>query len=114
MPWEDFIEAYKAGRIVVRVDGARSIIAMNHPMMAKRYKRANSFWSWIFLLCFPLAVACFVWYRWWVGVFLLLVGMGLSGAVRKSANSFILDYALENRTWYHTAINEEFMVVEKC
>lgn len=72
-----------------------------------RYRAAYIFWSWVWILSIPAAIAVMFLYKWWVGLLILITITPLiSKSTKKSAMEFMIDHALENSKFYQFALDE--------
>ncbi len=101
----EFVEGYKSGKLQAHVDRSLALRLMDTTAVAKRYRAAHMFWSWIWLLSFPAAVVLFVWVKWWAGLLALLFVSILFKAVRESACQNVLEQALEDEDFYRYAVD---------
>lgn len=114
MTHSDFVDAYNAGSLKVHVDRSLALHLMNTPMMPRRYRAAHLFWTWVWFLSFPAAIALLIWYRWWVGLLLFFVALfPLRNAIGRSACRFVLDTALENEEFFLSAGQVRALIVEE-
>lgn len=72
--------------------------------MERRYKAAHVFWTWVWMLCFPVALLLGVFVAWWAGLIVFVIGLQLPRAIRDSAAQFVITQALARREFYDAAI----------
>jgi hypothetical protein len=107
MEHSEFVRAWRAGELLVDVDRSKALAVAGSKLLPKRYQAAHLFWSWVWLLTVPAAIAVMFLYKWWVGVLiLLLVTPALSRATKRSAMQFMMDHALENPDFYRLAVDQ--------
>jgi hypothetical protein len=107
MEHSEFIEAWNQGKLDVDVDRSRALKIANSKMLPKRYRAAHIFWSWVWMLSIPAAIAVMFLYKWWVGLLILiLVTPVISKSTKKSAMQFMIDYSLESPEFYQFALAE--------
>jgi len=103
----EFILAWKSGKLAVDVDRSKALRIANSKILPKRYQLAHIFWSWIWILSIPAAVAVMYFYTWWVGLLILFVVTPLiSSATKKTAMQFMIDHALEDPQFFLFAVSE--------
>lgn len=113
MTHSDFVTRYKTGSLKVRVDRGLALRMMNSPMMPGRYRAAHLFWTWVWFLSFPAAIALFIWHRWWSGLLVLLVALfPVRTAIGRSACEFVLELALESEEFFLAATEARALVIE--
>lgn len=107
MEHSEFVVAWNQRKLEVDVDRSKALQIANSKMLPKRYRAAHIFWSWVWILSIPAAIAVMFLYKWWVGVLILIVVTPLiSKSTKKSAMQFMIDYALENAEFYQFALAE--------
>jgi len=112
-PHDEFIGAWKNGKIKIDVDRSKALRAANSDSLPKRYRAAHVFWSTVWLLTIPLGIGL-VFYKWWVGLLILFVASPvIANATKTSAMQFMIDYALESEDFYNHAINEGIIRVSE-
>jgi hypothetical protein len=107
MEHAEFVRAWNAREVLVDVDRSKALSAAGSKLLPKRYQLAHLFWSWVWLLTVPAAIAIMFLYKWWVGLLVLLfVTPTLSRATKGSAMQFMIDHALENAEFYRFAVDQ--------
>jgi len=96
----DFVARYRAGRLSAHVDGSGALSIANGGLLPRRFQAAHLFWTWAWMLSFPLALAAVVWWEWWIGALVLGVGLLLPRAIKRSASQFVLEHALDDQPFY--------------
>jgi hypothetical protein len=94
----EFVENYRSGRIKVHVHKMQAVKLVRR--MPRRYSVAQALWIGAWFFSFPVAIACFIWLKAWIGGVVLFLGLGLPAAIRRSAAEFVLEYAIENPSFY--------------
>ena len=103
---------WKCGKLQIDVDRSKALQIAGSANFPKRYRYALNFWSWVWILSIPAAIAVIYLYTWWVGLLMLFVLTPmLSGATKKSAMQFMIDHALENPEFYEFAIENDVIRV---
>jgi hypothetical protein len=114
MTHSEFVEAWREGKLEVDVDRSRALQVANSRMLPKRYRAAHIFWSWVWMLSIPAAIAVMFLYKWWVGLLILiLVTPVISKSAKKSAMQFMIDYSLESPEFYQFALDEGIISVRQ-
>ena len=107
MEHSEFVVAWNQRKLEVDVDRSKALQIANSKMLLKRYQAAHIFWSWVWILTIPAAIATIFLYKWWVGLLILiLVTPLISKSTKKSAMQFMIYYALENPEFYQFALAE--------
>lgn len=106
MEHADFVRAWNEGKLSIDVHRSKALQIANSKLLPKRYRVAHIFWSWVWILTIPVAIALWLHYKWWVGLLILAITPVISRATKKSAAQFIIDYALENPEFFHFAATD--------
>jgi len=113
MMYDEFVRAYKSGQITVAVNRHLALRAMSSPYVAKRYKAAHLFWTWIWFLSIPAGITIIILVKWWIGLIVLVLGFFLPRAIKESSTEFVLEQALEDEEFYHFAINAGLLKISE-
>jgi len=113
MTHDEFIKAYKNQTIIVKVHKNMAMRLMDYPGIKKTNRAAHLFWTWVWFLSIPAAIACFIFFRWWVGLIVLLVGFALPRAIKDSATEFVIEQALEDERFYNLAVELKALLIEE-
>jgi hypothetical protein len=114
MEHSEFVLAWKAGQLFVDVNRSFALSVANTTLLPMQYRAAYHFGSWLWLLSVPAALAIMFFYKWWVGVFvLLLVTPALSYGTKRSIMEFMIDHALDNPEFYRFAIDHGVIAVRR-
>ena len=113
MEHREFVELYKNGKIKVSIDKVASYKLMDTNLVAKKYRAATYFWSWVWFLSIPAGIALIIWVNWWSGIIVLVVGFMLPRAIKKSSTEFILDQALEDERFYKNMLHNKVLIIEE-
>lgn len=105
MTHDEFVRAYRSGQVTVAVNRHLALRSMSSPYVAKRYKAAHLFWTWVWFLSVPAGIAIMILVKLWIGLLVLVLGFFLPRAIRESSTEFVLDQALEDEGFYNFAIN---------
>jgi len=108
---DEFVNAYKSGQITVAVNRRFALRSMSSPYVAKRYKTAHLFWTWIWFLSIPTGIVLIIFVKWWIGLIVLIIGFLLPRAIQESSTGFVLEQALEDKEFYQFAIDEGLLVI---
>jgi hypothetical protein len=109
-----FVEEYRSGTLSIHVDRSGALRIMQGNMLPKRYRAAHHFWTWIWMLSFPGFIAVAVFYKWWVGLILLIfVTPTISRSITQSACEFVLEHALEDEGFFRLVSQNELISIER-
>lgn len=107
MEHSGFVESWNAGKLEIDVDRSKALQVANSKMLPKRYQTAHIFWSWVWILSIPTALALMFLYKWWIGLLVLVfVTPFLSSSTKKSAMQFMIDHSVENPEFWQFAVSE--------
>lgn len=107
MEHSDFVVAWNQRKLEIDVDRLKAFKTANSKMLPKRFQAAHIFWSSVWILAIPTAIAVMFLYKWWVGLLILIfVTPLISKSTKKSAMQFMIDYALESPEFYQFALAE--------
>ena len=99
MTYEEFIELRGQNKVVAGIDNSVALRLVDR--LPKRYRAAVYFWSWIWMLSVRAGILVAIFYKWWVGLLVLLfVTPVLFTANKKSAAQFVLEHATENQDFF--------------
>jgi hypothetical protein len=113
MTHDEFVKAYKSGQITAAVNRRLALRSMKSPYVAKRYKTAHLFWTWIWFLSIPAGILLMIFVKWWIGLLVFIIGFLLPRAIKESSTQFVLEQALEDEKFYQFAIEEGLLVISK-
>lgn len=107
MEHSEFVKAWKASRLEIDVNRSKALQIASSKMLPMRYRAAHIFWSWVWILSIPAAIAVMFFYKWWVGLLILIFLTPLiSKSTKKSAMQFMIDYSFENPEFFQVALAE--------
>ena len=82
----EFVQSWNQGILEIDVDRSKALQIADSKILPKRYQAAHIFWAWIWILSIPAAFAVMYFYKWWVGLLLLVIlTPALYNSTRKSA-----------------------------
>ena len=103
----EFVQSWNAGKLEIDVDRSQALKIAGSTILPKRYQAAHMFWSWVWILSIPAALAVMYFYTWWAGLLMLFVLTPiLSKSTKKSAMQFMIDHAIENPEFYALAVEQ--------
>jgi len=106
MQHDEFVSAWRNGRLFVDVDSSLALRVLGTTRIPKRYRAAHHFWSWVFALSIPGSFFVMYRYGWGIGLLLLaVVPVMIFKGTRKSAMQFMIDHSLENADFYAFAVD---------
>ena len=112
MTHSEFVAAFRAKQISVRANMSLALQVMNGNYMPMHYRAAHIFWTWVWFLMFPAALALGIWYSWWAALLCVLATGPVKAGFKKSAAQFMLDHALENEEFYNAMLKVDMFRIE--
>lgn len=107
MEHSEFVQGWKDGKLAIDVDRGKALQLAGSNMLPKRYQVAHMFWSWVWILSIPAALAVMFLYKWWAGlVMLVFVTPLLSKSTKTAAFQFMIDHSIENPDFYQFALSQ--------
>ena len=103
MVHKEFVQKYKSRQISVSIDQSKSFELVNAGLLGKPYYISQIFYSWIWVLGIIGGILLLIFYKWWVGLLIMIISIGLPGAIRKTAAQGIRDKLLEDPEFYEIA-----------
>ena len=108
MKYEDFILARRNGTISAGVDNSTALQLIE--FLPKRYQIAHAFWSWVWMLSIPGFICLSIFYKWWVGLLLLIfVSPMIFRATKKSCAEFVLEHAQDNKEFFEKMVESDML-----
>jgi hypothetical protein len=103
--FKQFLEDYKAGKILVLVNKAKAGDFVMSEFADKNNKRAHQFWTWTGLLMLvPVAIFLLISKGWIYAVGSFILGLVINNAAKKSAEQFVLQNMIENENFWDYAL----------
>ena len=69
------------------------------------------FWSWLFILCFPISIGVFIWSEIWIGILILFFAYLVQGALRKNNCECIIMHSLDNEEFFYLVLEKEVIKI---
>ena len=114
MEHSEFVQSWNTGKLEIDVDRSMALQVANSKRLPRRYQAAHMFWTWVWILSIPGALAVMYFFTWWAGLLLLVfLTPALSSSTKNSAMQFMIDHAVENPEFYQFAISEGLIRVRQ-
>lgn len=113
MTHKEFVEGYKRGIVRVEINESDALKLMNTSFVDKPYQYATIFWSWIWIFSIPIGVVLIIWVNMWLGIAVIVIGLLLPQAIKRSSSENALEQALRDEEFYNALIEAEIMKVER-
>ena len=101
MTHSEFVALFRAKQISVRANLSLALHVMNANVMPMRYRAAHIFWTWVWFLMFPAALALGIWYSWWAALVCFLAAGPVKAGFKHSGAESVLEHALDNEEFYN-------------
>lgn len=112
MTHSEFVAAFRAKQITVRANMSLALQVMNGNYMPMQYRAAHIFWTWVWFLMFPAALALGIWYSWWAALLCFMAAGPVKAGFKQSAAQFMLDHALEDEAFYNAMVKVNMFHIE--
>jgi len=107
MEHSEFVQYWNDGKLEIEVDRSKALQVADSNILPKGYQVAFIFWSWVWILSIPAALALMYFYAWWAGLLLLVfLTPALSSSTKKSVMQFIIYHSLDNPEFYRFVVTE--------
>lgn len=65
--------------------------------------------------CFPflIGIVLIIWVNKWLGIAIIIIGLILPCAIKKSASEFVLEQAIKEEKFYNDLIESKILVIER-
>lgn len=101
MDFSEFVSGYQAGTVRAHVDRSRAMrVCSNSPALPRRYRTAHLIWKNISFFLILGGLISLFWVPWWAGLGAAVLGLLIAPAVQKSAAQFVLQYSLEDESFF--------------
>lgn len=101
MDFSEFVSGYRAGTVRAQVDRSRAMrVCDNSPALPRRYRTTHLIWKNISFVLILGGFISLLWVPWWAGLGAVVLGFVIAPAVQKSAAQFVLQYALEDESFF--------------
>lgn len=108
----EFAKAYRAGQLRIDINRKLAWDMANGRQMPWGMQFAHHFWSWVWMLSVPGSFALMYFYKWWVGLLVLLFLPGIIlKANRTAVMQDIITLALDDEQFYSEAIGSGLICV---
>ena len=114
MDFSEFVSGYRAGTVRAHVDRSQAMrVCGNSPALPRRYRTKHLIWKNIsFFLVFGGLISV-LWVPWWAGLGAAVLGLLIAPAVQKSAAQFVLQYSLEDETFFRQMQDDGVLTAER-
>jgi len=113
MTHKEFVQGYKQGFVRAQIHESAAMQLMNTTAIEKRYQYAHVFWSWVWILSIPMGIVLIIWVNKWIGIAIILVGLILPRAIKRTASEFVLEQAVKDENFYNVLIESKILIVEQ-
>ena len=111
MKHEEFVSKYNSNDIKVNVSKIDAGKVVRSGIMPSGYYYNDLFWSWLFILCFPISIGVFIWSEIWIGILILFFAYLVQGALRKNNCECIIMHSLDNEEFFYLVLEKEVIKI---
>jgi hypothetical protein len=111
MDHEEFVSKFRARKISVSVNRSIALEAVRAGFLGKSYYVSQIFFSWVWILGLVGGVILIFLYKWWVGLLVIVISLGLPGAIKDTAAKRIKDKLIESPEFYEFAQRHDLFVI---
>ena len=112
IPFEEFVDGYKAGKFSMRVNPAAISSLVRSPQMNKSRRLAYKLYLYIAIGLF-CSSAYLIFLHWFYAVIAIFAGMIILSANKKSAIDFITERVIENEEFFHFCFSNTLVIAAK-
>jgi hypothetical protein len=110
--YDEFKALYDRG--VASIGVGRSDAFRIIEFLPTRYRAIVYFFSFLWLLSIPMCIAVSIFYRWWLGLILLVVIQPtFFSAIKRWSAERVLDHALQNPEFFDALMSLNMLVVKR-
>jgi len=109
MTHKEFVEAYNSGKIKVKIDESVSKL-MDANLIDKQSQFYTQNWFWWLISLIGLALIIWVI---WIGVIVVIMGLMLPKAMKRSSSESVLEKALSDESFYNTMIQHQVLIIKE-
>lgn len=114
MDFSEFVSGYHDGTVRAQVDRDRATrVCDNSPALPRRYRTAHLLLKNIMFLLIAGGLISLFWVPWWAGLCAVVMGVLIVPAVQKSAARFVLQYSLEDESFFRQMQDAGVLRVER-
>ena len=115
---KEFVEAYNSGGIKVKIDESAAFKLMDADLMDrdlidKPSQYAHIFWSCIWILSIAIGIVIFIRGSKLIGAIVVIMGLMLPKAMKRSSSEPILKKALSDESFYNTMIQHQVLIIKE-
>jgi hypothetical protein len=110
--YQEYVRLRHEGKVCAGIENSVALKLIDY--LPKRYRVANTFWSWVWILSIPGFICVSIFWKWWVGLLLLFfVTPTISRSVKRSAAEFVLEYASNNELFFNHLVEKDLIVFKE-
>lgn len=114
MDFSEFVSGYQAGTVRAHVDRNQAMrVCGNSPALPRRYRTAHLILKNISLFLVLGGFISVFWVPWWASLGAVVLGLVIAPAVQKSAARFVLQYSLEDESFFRQMQDAGVLTAER-
>lgn len=103
--YQQFLEGYKAGEIMVLVNKSKAGDFAMSEFANKQNKSAHQLWTWAGLVVLiPMPIILLIFQGWVYAIGSFILGLVINSAARRSAEQFVLQNMIESEDFWDYAL----------
>lgn len=111
MKYSEYKALRAEGKVNAGIDNSTALRLIDY--LPKRYQYAHHFWSWIWILSIPAAILLSIFWKWWIGLIVVVfVTPTIASSTKKSASQFVLEHAEENEEFFNRLVEKDLLVFQ--
>lgn len=112
MTHKEVVDGYHTGKLRILINESAALKLMNTTFVDKPYQYATIFWSWVWMLSIPIGIALIIWVNMWLGIAVIVIGLILPQAIKRSSSENVLEQALRDEEFYNALVEAEIIKIE--
>ncbi|MFW9851820.1 MAG: hypothetical protein ACFFDS_02670 [Candidatus Thorarchaeota archaeon] len=113
----EYIESYNAGRIKADINKKQAFALMNkykfHNRAVSKFQVVFFILNWAWFLAIPIAIICFIFFKWWIGVIVLIVGFSIPKGLKEVTTQVVFNQSLKDKDFYDLLIETKTLVIRE-
>ncbi|QPJ66373.1 MAG: hypothetical protein G3M78_13600 [Candidatus Nitrohelix vancouverensis] len=113
MKHEKFVEKLRNGDIHIVIDRAVAFKIVETGRLGAAYQKTQTVYTWIWFLGLPLGIALALLYKWWLGLIVIFISLGLPQGIKRSASRGVRDKLIEDPEFFEFALQYKAFEIVK-
>lgn len=109
---KSFVRLYKANKLSVYIHRSNALRSISQNYLPRKYFWIHTIWSWAWFLTIPAGIIMLFFNLYW-GLAIFLLSFFLYKHVKRMAQRFVVEYALENEEFYKMMVEGAVLVIKE-